>query len=306
MSKVYHLIASPPCPRQSGSMPSQHDGRARRGPPALPARRKWGQHFLARPETAERIVDAARVEPNDSVLEIGPGDGALTRPLSRRAARVVAVEIDPLRAQFLERELGGDRVVILRGDALSRPPGDWLREGGVAGGGVLVANLPYNVATPIVQAAVEDPAIRRSVVTVQREVARRLVARPGDDAYGYLSVRTSARADARILFDLPPGAFRPAPKVTSSVVALAPRAEPLAAEERDAALRLASLGFGARRKTLANALSRLAPKAEWERALEALGFDARVRAEELSLENFLALAHALPLAREVQIPSRER
>jgi 16S rRNA (adenine1518-N6/adenine1519-N6)-dimethyltransferase len=283
-------------------MPSQHDGRARRGP-ALPARRKWGQHFLARPETAERIVDAARLAPNDSVLEIGPGDGALTRPLSRRAARVVAVEIDPLRADVLERELGGDRVVILRGDALSRSPGAWLRDGGVDGCGVLVANLPYNVATPIVQAAVEDPAIRRSVVTVQREVARRLAAKAGDAEYGYVSVRTAAHADARILFDLPPGAFRPAPKVTSSVVSLVPRAEPLDPRARDAALRLASLGFGARRKTLANALSRLAPRATWERALEAIGFDRRARAEELSLEDFLALALALPLAREAQAPS---
>ena len=245
-------------------------------------------------------MDAARLTPIDSVLEIGPGDGALTRPLSRIAARVVAVEIDPLRAQVLERELASDRVVILRGDALSRPPGAWLRDGGVEGGGVLVANLPYNVATPIVQAAVEDPAIRRSVVTVQREVARRFAARPGDDEYGYLSVRTSAYAEARILFDLPPGAFRPAPKVTSSVVALVPRAEPLDAGLRDAALRLASLGFGVRRKTLANALSRLAPKPAWERALEAIGFDARARAEELSLGNFLALA------REVRVEGAGR
>jgi len=273
-------------------MPSQHEGRARRAPAGPPARRKWGQHFLARPETAERIADAARLEPDDSVLEIGPGDGALTRPLAQRAARVVAVEIDPLRARSLARELDGDRVAVLQGDALSRPLREWLAEGGVAGDAVLVANLPYNAATPIVQAAIEEPAIRRCVVTVQKEVARRLVARPGDDAYGYLSVRTAARAVGRILFDLPPGAFRPPPKVTSSVVALEPRPDPLDPGARDAALRLASLGFGVRRKTLANALTRIAPRARWEEALAALGFDARVRAERLSLEDFLALARA--------------
>lgn len=273
-------------------MPSQHEGRARRASAGPPARRKWGQHFLARPETAERIADAARLEPDDSVLEIGPGDGALTRPLAQRAARVVAVEIDPLRARSLARELDGDRVAVLQGDALSRPLREWLAEGGVAGDAVLVANLPYNAATPIVQAAIEEPAIRRCVVTVQKEVARRLVARPGDDAYGYLSVRTAARAVGRILFDLPPGAFRPPPKVTSSVVALEPRPDPLDPGERDAALRLASLGFGVRRKTLANALTRIAPRARWEEALAALGFDARVRAERLSLEDFLALARA--------------
>src|SRR5262249_54460381 len=146
------------CPRPCGSMPSQHDRRARRasavsrrrgalrGPPA---RRKWGQHFLARPETAERIADAARLAQDDCVLEIGPGDGALTRPLARRAARVVAVEIDPLRARALASELADERVAILQGDALSRPLGEWLAEGGVRGAAVLVANLPYNAATPI-------------------------------------------------------------------------------------------------------------------------------------------------------------
>ena len=274
-------------------MPSQHEGRARRAPAGPPARRKWGQHFLARPETAERIADAARLEPGDSVLEIGPGDGALTRPLAQRAARVVAVEIDPLRARSLARELDGGRVAVLQGDALSRPLREWLAEGGVAGDAVLVANLPYNAATPIVQAAIEEPAIRRCVVTVQKEVARRLVARPGDDAYGFLSVRTAARAVGRILFDLPPGAFRPPPKVTSSVVALEPRPDPLDPGARDAALRLASLGFGVRRKTLANALSRVAPRERWEEALAAIGFDPRVRAEELSLEDFLALARTV-------------
>jgi 16S rRNA (adenine1518-N6/adenine1519-N6)-dimethyltransferase len=281
-------------------MPSQHDRRARRGPasrrrgarkaPGPPARRKWGQHFLARPETAERIADAARLAQDDCVLEIGPGDGALTRPLARRAARVVAVEIDPLRARSLAAELGGERVAVLQGDALSRPLGEWLAEGGVRGGAVLVANLPYNAATPIVQAAIEDPSIRRSVVTVQKEVARRFAARPGDEAYGFLSVRTAARASARLLFDLPPGAFRPAPKVTSTVVSLAPLDRPLDPSARDAALRLASHGFAARRKTLANALAPLGAREKWERALEAIGFGRRARAEELSLEDFLALA----------------
>jgi 16S rRNA (adenine1518-N6/adenine1519-N6)-dimethyltransferase len=185
--------------------------------------------------------------------------------------------------------------VVLLGDALSRPPGEWLAEAGVREGAVLVANLPYNAATPIVQAALEDPSIRRSIVTVQKEVARRFGAKPGDDAYGYLSVRTAARATARILFDLPPGAFRPSPKVTSSVVALEPLADPLDPAARDAALRLASLGFAVRRKTLANALTPLAPRETWERALAAIGFDRRARAEELSLADFLALAKSVPL-----------
>ena len=154
-------------------MPSPHEGRARRRP-GIPARRRWGQNFLASGETAERIVAAARV---------GPGDGALTRPLADRVACVAAVEIDPLRARALAAELSGrPNVRVLEGDALARPFRDWLDAAGCAAPAVLVANLPYNVATPILTTAIESPgAIRRSVATVQREVARRFVARPGDE-----------------------------------------------------------------------------------------------------------------------------
>jgi 16S rRNA (adenine1518-N6/adenine1519-N6)-dimethyltransferase len=273
-------------------MPPQHFRRARSDALGPPARKRWGQHFLARPEIAERIVEAARIAADDVVLEVGPGDGALTRPLSQRAARVVAVEIDPLRAERLAAELGAnDRVAILRGDVMERTFRDWLREAGHDGPAVLVANLPYNAATRILTAALEDPAtIRRAVATVQAEVARRFLARPGEDEYGYLSVRTAARATGRILFDLPPSAFRPRPKVRSSVLELTPH-EPEAEPEllRDA-LRLASLGFQARRKTLANALAAAGPREAWERALESLDLSRRVRAEELGLAQYVALA----------------
>lgn len=273
-------------------MPSQHERRVgprRAGPPA---RKRWGQNFLASPETADRIVDAARVAADDVVLEVGPGDGALTRPLSQRARKVVAVEIDPLRAQALASEFSGsDRVVVFSGDVMKRPFRSWLAAAGHDGPAILVANLPYNAATRILTAAIEDPAtLRRIVATVQREVARRLIARPGDEGYGYLSVRAAARATGRILFDLPPGAFRPRPQVTSSVLELTPRAEAVPAVPLRRALCLASLGFNARRKTLANALSSAAPRESWERALADLGKSPRTRAEELSLEDFLTLA----------------
>ena len=168
---------------------------------------------------------------------------------------------------------------------------EWLSAGGCSGDALLVANLPYNVATPILVAAIEARgAIGRSVATVQREVARRFIARPGDEAYGYLSVRTAAYATGRILFDLPPGAFRPRPKVVSSVLELSPREAPLEPGLLRRALCLASLGFNARRKTLANALASAAPRVEWERALEALGKTGPARAEELALNDYLALA----------------
>ncbi len=273
-------------------MPPQHERGARPRRPGIPTRRRWGQNFLANPETAEKIVAAARVGPGDTVLEVGPGEGALTRPLAQAGARVVAVEIDPLRARVLETEFAGrESVRILRGDVLARPFSEWLAEGGASGAAVLVANLPYNVATPILTAALDAPeTIRRSVATVQREVARRFVARPGDEAYGFLSVRAASRATGRVLFDLPPGAFRPRPKVTSSVLELVPLADPPDRELARRALCLASLGFNARRKTLPNALASAAPRAAWEEALACIGKDPRVRAEELSLDDFLALA----------------
>lgn len=273
-------------------MPPQHERGARPRRPGIPARRRWGQNFLANPETAEKIVAAARVGPGDTVLEVGPGEGALTRPLARTGARVVAVEIDPLRAPALQAEFSGHpNVRVLQGDVLARPFRDWLAEGGASGAAVLVANLPYNVATPILTAALDAPeTIRRSVATVQREVARRFVARPGEEAYGFLSVRAASRAAGRVLFDLPPGAFRPRPKVTSSVLELVPLADPPDRELARRALCLASLGFNARRKTLPNALASAAPRAFWEEALACMGKDARVRAEALSLDDFLALA----------------
>lgn len=277
-------------------MPPQHDRRRRpgeAGPP--PARKRWGQHFLTRPETAERIVDAARVNGDDLVLEIGPGDGALTRPLARRAGLVVAVEIDPLRAERLREDFGdAGGVAVLTGDVMQRTFREWLVAGGGEGPAVMVANLPYNAATRILTAAIEDPeTIRRAVATVQAEVADRFLAKPGDEGYGYLSIRTAAHATGRRLFDLPPAAFRPRPKVHSTVMELTPRPHPVAdAESLKGALRLASLGFRARRKTLANALSSAGPRAQWERLLEAIGKTPRARAEELSLEDFVRLARA--------------
>ncbi|MGH9398796.1 MAG: 16S rRNA (adenine(1518)-N(6)/adenine(1519)-N(6))-dimethyltransferase RsmA [Thermoanaerobaculia bacterium] len=262
----------------------------------IPARRRWGQHFLASGATAERIVGAARLCPADTVIEVGPGDGALTRPLAGRAGRLLAIEIDPLRAGALAAELGGNpRVSIERGDALDKTFRAWLAGAGLAGPAVMVANLPFNAATQILTRALEEPeAIARIVATVQKEVAQRFVARPGGEHYGYLSVRAAAFARGQILFDLPPGVFRPRPNVTSSVLELTPLPEPLDPVRRSRALALASLGFRQRRKTLCNALSSAAPREKWEKALAEIGQNARVRAEVLSLEDYLALAQLVP------------
>jgi 16S rRNA (adenine1518-N6/adenine1519-N6)-dimethyltransferase len=157
-----------------------------------------------------------------------------------------------------------------------------------------VSNLPYNVATPILTRAMEEEGtFSRLVATVQKEVARRFSAAPRSSDYGYLSVRVAAFASARVLFDLPPGAFRPPPRVTSSVLELVPRTPALDPATRDRALGLASIAFRFRRKTLVNALSSVANRAEIGGALEELGRGPRSRAEELSLTDYLAFAARL-------------
>jgi 16S rRNA (adenine1518-N6/adenine1519-N6)-dimethyltransferase len=264
----------------------------------IPARKRWGQHFLIRPETARRIVQASGVGPGDTAFEVGPGEGALARPLADRAGRLLAVEIDPLRAESLEREFAGrENVRILRGDVLGKGFVTWLAEAGWKPPAILVANLPYNIATHVLTRAIEEAGtFQRVLATVQKEVARRFAAVSGSDDYGYLSVRTAAYARARVLFDLQPGAFRPPPKVTSSVLELVPREDSFEPAARDQALRFASLAFRFRRKTLVNALSSAADRSQVARALEDIGRGARARAEELSLRDYLELAARLQTA----------
>ena len=263
----------------------------------IPARKRWGQHFLVRPETARRIVEAAGLGPRDTAFEVGPGEGALTRPLVGSAGRVLAVEIDPLRIEALAAAFAGaDNFRILAGDVLERGFSEWLADAGWSPPAVFVSNLPYNAATPILLRAVEEEGtFTRAIATVQKEVAQRFVATPGGEGYGYLSVRTAAFARARSLFDLPAGAFRPPPKVTSSVIELVPRSPRLPAASRGRALALASLAFRSRRKTAANAIAAAGTvsRRSVERALADSGFDARVRAGELSLDDFVALAERL-------------
>jgi 16S rRNA (adenine1518-N6/adenine1519-N6)-dimethyltransferase len=258
----------------------------------IPARKRWGQHFLVRGETASRIVEAASLRPDETVIEVGPGEGALTRPILQRVSRLLAIEIDPLRIPALEDRFGSERGLrLFCGDALTASFAQWLGKAGWEPPAVLLANLPYNVATPILLAAIEEPGtIDRALVTVQREVAQRFIARPGEDGYGYLSVRAAASARGRILFDLPPSAFRPRPKVVSSVLELRPRRDPLDPAVRTRLLEVASLAFRSRRKTLVNALSSMGGRSRWEEALADRGLDRRVRGENLSLEDFVALA----------------
>lgn len=229
------------------------------------------------------------------MLEVGPGLGTLTEALAARAGAVTAIEVDHRLAEVLRTRLGAlANVRIIEGDALHADLSALLDTPGPR---KAVANLPYNIAAPVLLRLL-DPvlAVVRLVVTVQREVAERVVARAGTPAYGRLSVAVQYRAAARIVSRVPPGAFLPAPDVESAVLLLVPHAQPpVAAGDAAFLFRVVAAGFGHRRKTLANALARglgLTPSAV-EAACRSAGVDPRARAETLELEAFAALARAL-------------
>ncbi len=251
-------------------------------------RPRHGQHFLNDLSAVRRILDALTAGRDATVVEIGPGRGALTLPLLRRGDRVVAFEIDAALAEALREAAGGHPLTVVTGDALEADVGVALARADATPPVPLVGNLPYESATPMLRAFVRRPDLfSRLVVMIQKEVADRLVARPRTPAYGFLTLDIGVHAAARRLFDVPPRAFVPPPKVVSTVVELVPRP---ASPGSEAALAVASAGFGQRRKTLANALA-----ARWGRepvveALDALGLLPTARAEELPLTRFFELA----------------
>jgi len=258
---------------------------------------KWralGQHFLRDQATARAIVDLVAPTERDLVVEIGPGDGALTGLLAGRAGRVIALEIDRALSAALRARLPA--VEVLDADARS-----WNYAGlvGQAGGRVLIlGNLPYSVGKPILMALIEArAAIHEMALMLQREVAERIAAPPGGKSYGSLSVFTQLHCDVRLALRVPPGAFRPPPKVDSAVLHLRVLREPrvpLADPRRfESVVRAA---FAQRRKMLANALGAGLglPLDSVRRGAAAAGVDPTRRAETLSLSEFAALATALP------------
>ena len=260
-------------------------------PPLPRARKSLGQHFLIDPNIRDKIIRAAELTPDDAVLEIGPGRGALTRSLAQAAGQVIAVEVDKDLAEKLAADLSSlPNVRVIHADMLAYSLDSLPRDAKV------VANLPYNIATPILFRLLEQRSrIDRMVVMVQKEVALRLVAKAGTKAYGPLSVAIGFAADVRILFNVSPNCFRPRPKVNSAVVELRPLAAPRVHVKDEAAFfAVVRAGFGRRRKTIANALAALnISKPVLAEALASSGLDPGRRAETFSLEEFARLSDRL-------------
>jgi 16S rRNA (adenine1518-N6/adenine1519-N6)-dimethyltransferase len=250
--------------------------------------RRLGQSFLVAPAVARRIVDVADVR-GRTVVEIGPGLGALSDELAATASELVLVEIDRRLADRLrERYFGVPHVRVVHADALAVDFAALLdgRDGAVA-----IGNLPYSVGTRILLRLFEAPRpFARLVLMLQREVAERIVASPGSKPYGTLSVWTALHGNARIAFRVSSGAFVPRPKVDSAVVTIALWSEPPVAIADPRRFRDVVRGaFGQRRKTLRGALGRVAAASQ----IEAAGIDPGRRGETLSLEEFAAIANRL-------------
>jgi 16S rRNA (adenine1518-N6/adenine1519-N6)-dimethyltransferase len=266
------------------------------------ARKRFAQHFLE-PAWVTKLVTAVAASPDDAIVEIGPGRGAITRPLAAQADRLLAIEVD----RDLAADLDAARlpnVTVITGDvlAIDLPPvlTSWLGgEPGPSRRFRVVGNLPYNISSPILfrllDLAAATGAVRDALLMLQKEVADRLVARPGTGDYGVLTVLTALQADVSRVLSLPPGAFRPPPKVHSAVVRLSFR--PPLVEVGDAAgfVRMVRTTFTQRRKTLGNALKAFAGEVGVDagQVLAEVGIDPRRRPETLELSEFGAVARAI-------------
>jgi 16S rRNA (adenine1518-N6/adenine1519-N6)-dimethyltransferase len=255
--------------------------------------KRLGQHFLLDPNLARAIAADAGVGPGLHVVEVGAGLGSLTVALAATGAEVLAVEFDASLVPALEEVVGDlGNVRILRGDAMRL---DWPAVLG-RGPWVLCANLPYNLATPLVlDLLVGVPAVERFVVMVQRELGQRLVAGSGDDAYGAVSVRVAYHARATILRHVPPEVFWPRPRVGSVVIGIDRLPAPPVKVEPERLWRVVEEAFGQRRKTMRNALRRLGlDAASADALLAACGVFPSDRPERLDLAAFARVAEALP------------
>lgn len=251
-------------------------------------RRDLGQNFVADPNTVRRIARLAEVGPDDHVVEIGAGLGSLTLALAETGAQVTAVEVDRGVLPVLRRLTEPlHNVVVVEADAMHA---DWDAVCNPQRRWVLVANLPYNVSTPLICDLLDGvPQIARMLVMVQREVGERLSAGPGSKIYGAVSVKVAYWATARLIGLVPATVFVPRPKVESALVEVRRRSAPATGAAPDVLFTLVRTAFGQRRKMLRQSLKGI----DGARLLEATGIDGTRRAETLEIAEFVALANAI-------------
>lgn len=253
----------------------------------LAPRRSRGQNFVADANTVRRIARLAGIGPGDWVVEVGPGLGSLTLALAETGAEILAIEVDEGLVAALHEVLEGvANVEVVRADAMDY---DWSQLQARSGSWHLVANLPYNIATPLVADVLDRaPWVSHLLVMVQREVADRLVAAPRTDAYGAVSVKVAYWAEARIVGDVPATVFVPRPNVESALVEIRRRPVPRAAGDPAAMFAFVRAGFGQRRKMLRRSLAGLVDAD----AFAAAGIDPQQRPEELGVDAWVRLAEA--------------
>lgn len=256
-------------------------------PPHLKARRRFGQNFLIDDGVISAIVNAINPKPGQYLLEIGPGHAALTRPVLERAGALTAVELDRDLVELLQADPFLKGLTLISGDALKL---DYSTLPGATEGRLRVfGNLPYNITSPLIFHLLNQKGIQDMHFMLQKEVVERLAAGPHSKDYGRLTVTAQYLADVIPVLEVPPRAFRPAPKVTSAVVRLLPKA--LSEEERALTPyvnQVAAAAFGARRKTLRNALGKL-----FAGLIDELPCDPNLRAEDLPLATYVELARFL-------------
>lgn len=288
----------------SGSSPAERNAAPTSATSGVPAAlrslgvrpsRRLGQSFLCDPRVAARIA-ALVDDPNEPVVEIGPGLGALTTLLASSGRPLVAVEVDFRLAEALTRRLAASPAArVVRGDILEQRLDDLVPNGVAV---TVVGNLPYSITTPAIEwILAQGPRVRRAVLMVQREVAERLVAAPASKEFGSLTVFVGLHAEIGSLFRVSPGAFHPRPDVDSTVLELRPRPWPgTTGEERDRAERLARAGMGTRRKTVANSLARgmEMDAADVRPLLVEAEIEPERRGETLAVEEWIRLARAWP------------
>lgn len=254
----------------------------------LAPRKSAGQNFVIDPNTVRRIVREARVPEGGTVVEIGPGLGSLTRALLEVAGRVIAIEIDRGFVEVLHATIDDNRLEIVHDDAMAVDLAALIGDDAPA---ILVANLPYNVATPLVATALEaGPAIEAMYVMVQREVGERWAAGPGDALYAGISVKLALVADVKVDIAISRQVFLPVPNVDSVMVRIQRRADAPDLDDLAGVWRVVEAAFAQRRKTLRRTLRSLADVEVVEAACAAAGVDPGARPEQLSPSQFVALA----------------